>query len=211
MKKIVSSLLIGLITGIVSFYSYYTYKYVKLEAMIENIIYHEYIFLKNIAKIFTAVILSLIAIVIIYYTWIYLIYKPHKKLKQKETKLKQIAKQLQEEKQKLQQEKETLKEKMQQELEEYKKLVTTKAKKELNQLKQQLINQYNEKEEELQRWKKQENYEKEKLKRTNKCLQERIKEILANKFKETNPARYKKELKRAKKIIEECKEISKPT
>lgn len=183
----------------------------KLEAMIENIIYHEYIFLKNIAKIFTAVILSLIAIVIIYYTWIYLIYKPHKKLKQKETKLKQIAKQLQEEKQKLQQEKETLKEKMQQELEEYKKLVTTKAKKELNQLKQQLINQYNEKEEELQRWKKQENYEKEKLKRTNKCLQERIKEILANKFKETNPARYKKELKRAKKIIEECKEISKPT
>jgi len=215
MKKILKILAIftaGIITGIISFYAYYTYKYTYPDKLIKAIIAHEYSFTIFMLKIIIFAILTASAIMIIipiaYYTWTYIIQKTHQEIKKQKEEIKKAHQKLQEEKQKLEEEKRTLHQKMQEELQNYKDQIITQANKQLNQLKNKLETQYKQAVTELETWKKQENHEKEKLKQKIKCLEEKIYEIFtkkAEKFRETNPGRYNKELKKANKMIEKCK------
>jgi len=212
MKKILLAFITGIITGIILLYAYYTYKYAKFKDMVINIIYHEYNFTIFMLKIVIFVILTASAIMIIipiaYYTWTYLIQRTHKEIKSEKQKIKRAYQKFQEEKQKLEEEKRTIHQKMQEELKQYKNQIEDQANKEVSQTKEQIKNQYQKVITDLEIWKKQEKYEKERLKQKIKCLEEKIYEIFtkkAEKFRETNPGRYNKELKKAKKIIEECK------
>jgi len=212
MKKVLISFVIGIITGILLLYGYYTYKYVDTEKFIEAIITHEYNFTVNMLKIFiffilltgaTAIILS-----IAYYTWVYLIQKTHKKIKKDKRSIAQAYSKFKQEKELFEKEKQDFYKKMKEELEQQKKQLTLQLQKETELTKKLLEVAYQEKLNELKKWKKTESYEKEKLKQRLKCLENKITELFqkrAKKFKETNPGRYKKELKKAEKTISECK------
>lgn len=208
MKKILISFSIGLFTGIISFYGYYTHKYVNVDKMIDYIINNEYNFFVAALKILIAVIFALLIIAVGYLLWVYVIKETHEEIKQEKEEIEQNKKELKEKEAKLKKEKQTLYRKMQEELQNEKEKLRAKENKRLIQLEEQLKSQYEQKLSNLEKWKKQESYEKERLKEKIKCLEEKIYHLQlkkAEKFRITNPGRYKKEVKKAQRLIEECK------
>lgn len=208
MKKILISFIVGLLTGIISFYGYYTYNYANIDKIINQIIKNEENFLTFIINLVITIAAGLLSITIGYLLWVYVIQKIHIKIKQEKEGIEQNKKELKEEEAKLKKEKQTFYQKMQEELQNEKERLKAEANKRLTLLENDLESKYKEKFLRLEKWKKQESYEKERLKEKIKCLEGKIYQLQlkkAEKFRMTNPGRYKKEIKKAKRLIEECK------
>lgn len=203
---------LGAIAGIISLHFYYVNKYANTHKLIEAIISHTYVYGTNTLKTAIFIVLFLLTILIVataaYFAWVYLIQKTHQEIKEKQEQLKKAYQKFKKEKQLFEEEKQSLQKQMQQELELHKQQISYQAEKELKYAKNLLENEYQKKLTNLRIWQKKENYEKEKLKQRLKCLENKIKEIIlkrAEKFKQTNPGRYKKEIKKAEKLLDECK------
>ena len=204
---------LGAIAGIISLHFYYIDKYADTHKLIKAIISHTYIYGINTLKTAIFLVSFLLTILIVataaYFVWVYLIQKTHQEIKEKQEQLKKAYQKLKKEKQLFEEEKRSLQKQMQQELELHKQQLSYQAEKELKYAKKQIENEYHKKLIDLRLWQKKENYEKEKLKQRLKCLENKIKELIikrAEKFKQTNPGRYKKEIKKAERIINKCKD-----